>query len=171
MTHKRAAIVTSFLAFSAILVPHVVIAAVYPFTAIPIEQCRLNGLGIYSWHELVIDTLGPADEEKNHAVVFPSTERPKMTLVYDGLYVALFRNRLMMIKDSGFGLTLPSGVAVGTSEADLIEAYGDVPKHIDDHRSYLAFVCVNADQDTSGILLQFLLVDGMVDNIVINKNF
>ena len=145
--------------------------ASYSFPAIPIEECRLDGIGIGSSYKLVVDSVGPADDEKRHSVTSSSTEKTKTVLKYKGLYVSFSRDQLRVIKDTGAGLTLPNGISVGSSEVDLVTAYGEPTNPIDDARAYLAFECVEPGKNSSGILLQFLIVDGAVDNIVINKNY
>jgi hypothetical protein len=146
------------------------LATSYPsYSAIPIEQCRVGGFGIGTDYTDVINSLGPADEEKAFRDSASGAEKPGKALIYKDLHIAFSRDRLVMLNDTGVGLALPNGISVGSSEVEVIAAFGVQPVAMDDRHASLAFVCVRPDEKFSGILLELRMIGGSVDYIVLHK--
>lgn len=156
--------------FVILLVSSTSFATRYPdYSVIQLEQCRIGGFGIGTGYTDVIDSLGPADEEKAFHNSASGAEKSGRTLTYNNLRIAFSRDRLVMLYATGAGLALPNGVSVGSSEADVIAAFGVQPIAMDDGYASLAFVCVGPDEKFSGILLELRMIDGSVDHIILHK--
>ena len=146
------------------------LATRYPsYSAIPIDQCRVGGLDIGTDYRDVVDSLGPADEEKAYRDSASGTGKVGKALIYEDFHIAFSRDRLVMLNVTGVGLALPNGISVGSSEEDAVAAFGAKPIEMDDTRAFLAFVCVLPNGKSSGILLELLIIDGAVDNIVLHE--
>jgi len=135
------------------------------------DECAIAGIGIDTSYDQIISAIGPPKEEKDYRVSTASSDRPKKTLIYDGLYIALFKKRVKLVKATGPGYPLPSGISVGSHESEVLDAYGIAPRSIDESRSSLTLTCLAPGETNSGLLLQMLIVNGIVDNLVVSKSW
>ncbi|GBF25024.1 hypothetical protein MnTg02_00053 [bacterium MnTg02] len=134
-------------------------------TLIDADHCAISGVAIGSTYRDVLSAFGQPANVSEIGGDRGDTNRPGRSLDYEGAYIALIEDSVIIVSSESADHKFPGGLGPTSSREDVVSAFGETVGLSGEDREVLAYRCRDLRVLDRDVMVAVLVVDGTVESI------
>lgn len=143
----------------------------YSSPLLDVKQLSLSGIKPNDTSEKVEKILGKPDKTEEHSLQggYRIVENKVWFYKANSILVSFTDNKVTAIDTSNKELKTPDNISIGSTKADMIKAYGDIPFYKQTVNENYEVYTYRAEDKGKKYIIKLNILKGVVSNIVITS--